>query len=208
MHPVCDVCVRALWLTLHSHGASASTLEGGRVWSVVLTRRHSYNNQSHTSLVLHEQDWVLAWGDLIGWRLRWRLKSCVSTTLQTRPPSSVDADAPCECSVSQSARTHTGCVCALRSLGHGCVQEVKKRYKYCSFSHTNRSFCVLGHQCVVTMGNCLIWISLCMFFFSLIETITYTCHYMTDRLERFDLNTSKIGSTEEKKTPTSWMPLG
>ncbi len=48
--------------------------------------------------------------------------------LQTHPPSSVDADAPCECSVSQSARTHTshtGCVCALRSLGHGCVQEVK-----------------------------------------------------------------------------------
>ncbi len=28
----------------------------------------------------------------------------------------------------------------------------KKRYKYCSFSHTNRSFRVLGHQCVVTMG--------------------------------------------------------
>ncbi len=51
-----------------------------------------------------------------------------AATLQTRPPSSVDADAPCECSVSQSARTHTshtGCVCALRSLGHGCVQEVK-----------------------------------------------------------------------------------
>ncbi len=44
--------------------------------------------------------------------------SCLSTTLQTRPPSSV----------SQSARTHTshtGCMCALRSLGHGCVQEVK-----------------------------------------------------------------------------------
>ncbi len=127
-HPVCDVCVRTLWLTLHSHGASVSTLDGECVWSVVLTRRHSYNNQSHTSLVLHERDWVFAWGDLIGWRLRWRLKSYVSTTLQTRPPSSVDANAPCECSVSQSARTHTshtGCVCALRSLGHGCVQEVK-----------------------------------------------------------------------------------
>ncbi len=133
----------------HSHGASASTLDGGRVWSVVLTRRHSYNNQSHTSLVLHERDWVFAWGDLIGWCLRWHLKSCVSTTLQTRPPSSVDGDAPCEC-----------------------------------ISHTNRSFRVLGHQCVVTMGNCLIWISLCMFFFPLIETVTYTCHYMTDRLER------------------------
>ncbi len=169
-------------------------------WSVVLTRRHSYNNQSHTSLVLHERDWVFAWGDLIGWRLRWRLKSCVSTTLQTRPPSSVDADAPCECSVSQSVRTHTshtGCVCALRSLGHGCVQEVKN-YKYCSFSHTNRSFRVLGHQCVVTMGNCLIWISLCMFFFPLIETVTYTCHYMTDRLERFDLKTSKLDLLKNK----------
>ncbi len=110
---------------------------------------------------------------------------------------------------SQRAHTrHTGCVCALRSLGHGCVQEVKKRYKYCSFSHTNRSFRVLGHQCVVTMGNCLIWISLCMFFFTLIETVTYTCHYMTDRLERFDLKTSKLDLLKKKKTPTSWMPLG
>ncbi len=40
---------------------------------------------------------------------------------------SVDADAPCECSVSRARAhtSHTGCVCALRSLGHGCVQEVK-----------------------------------------------------------------------------------
>ncbi len=75
----------------------------------------------------------------------------------------------------------------------------KKRYKYCSFSHTNRSFCVLGHQCVVTMGNCLIWISLCMFFFPLIETVTYTCHYMTDRLERFDLKTSKLDLLKKKR---------
>ncbi len=75
----------------------------------------------------------------------------------------------------------------------------KKRYKYRSFSHTNRSFRVLGHQCVVTMGNCLIWISLCMFFFPLIETVTYTCHYMTDRLERFDLKTSKLDLLKKKR---------
>ncbi len=97
------------------------------------------------------------------------------------------------------ASISVGCVCALRSLGHGCVQEVKKRYKYCSFSHTNRSFRVLGHQCVVTMGNCLIWISLCMFFFPLIEKVTYTCHYMTDRLERFDLKTSKLDLLKKKR---------
>ncbi len=59
-------------------------------------------------------------------------------------------------------------------------------------------FRVLGHQCVVTMGNCLIWISLCMFFFPLIETVTYTCHYMTDRLERFDLKTSKLDLLKKK----------
>ncbi len=75
----------------------------------------------------------------------------------------------------------------------------KKRYKYCSFSHTNRSFRVLGHQCVVTMGNCLIWISLCMFFSPLIETVTYTCHYMTDRLERFDLKISKLDLLKKKR---------
>ncbi len=148
-HPVCDVCVHALWLTLHSHGASASTLDRGRVWSVVLTRRHSYNNQSHTSLVLHERDWVFAWGDLIGWRLRWRLKSCVSTTLQTCPPSSVDADAPCECSVSQSARTHTshtGCVCTQITWTWLCTRG-KKRYKYCSFSHTPLVSCLRPSMC-------------------------------------------------------------
>ncbi len=84
----------------------------------------------------------------------------------------------------------------------------KKRYKYCSFSHTNRSFRVLGHQCVVTMGNCLIWISLCMFFFPLIETVTYTCHYMTDRLERFDLKTSKLDLLKKKRHPHLGCPWG
>ncbi len=35
-HIRCVTCVCALWLTPHSHGASASTLDGGRFWSVVL----------------------------------------------------------------------------------------------------------------------------------------------------------------------------
>ncbi len=52
---------------------------------------------------------------------------------------------------------------------------------------------------LVTMGNCLIWISLFMFFFPLIETVTYTCHYMTDRLERFDLKTSKLDLLKKKR---------
>ncbi len=94
--------------------------------------------------------------------------------------------------------THRMCVCTQITWTWLCTRG-KKRYKYCWFSHTNRSFRVLGHQCVVTMGNCLIWISLCMFFFPLIETVTYTCHYMTDRLERFDLKTSKLDLLKKKR---------
>ncbi len=94
--------------------------------------------------------------------------------------------------------THRMCVCTQITWTWLCTRG-KKRYKYCLFSHTNRSFRVLGHQCVVTMGNCLIWISLCMFFFPLIETVTYTCHYMTDRLERFDLKTSKLDLLKKKR---------
>ncbi len=124
-----------------------------------------------------------------------RLKSCVSTTLQTHPPSSVDADEP------ERARTHVThrmCVRTQITWTWLCTRG-KKRYKYCSFSHTNRLFRVLGHQCVVTMGNCLILISLCMFFFPLIETVTYTCHYMTDQTRTVWPKNIKIGSTEEKR---------
>ncbi len=36
-------------------------------------------------------------------------------------------------------------------------------------------------------------------FFPLIETVTYTCHYMTDRLERFDLKISKLDLLKKKR---------
>ncbi len=145
------------------------------------------------------------------------------TSLHSKSTRGVDADAPCEWGVSlqsaqapesagsdlsrvyvthcQSARTHVTHRMRVRTqiTWTWLCTRGKKRYKYCSFSHTNRSFRVLGHQCVVTMGNCLIWISLCMFFFPLIETVTYTCHYMTDRLERFDLKISKLDLLKKKR---------
>ncbi len=57
----------------------------------------------------------------------------------------------------------------------------KKRYKYFRFL-TKLLVSSLRPSMVVTMGNCLIWISLACSFSPLIETVTYTCHYMTDRL--------------------------
>jgi len=41
----------------------------------------------------------------------------------------------------------------------------------------------------------------------LFEMVTIDLHYMTDRQERFDLKISKIETTAETETPTSWMPL-
>ncbi len=80
----------------------------------------------------------------------WRTHNSVRqrlTSLHSKSTRGVDADAPCEWGVSlrkcrkapevisrtytsliaraHAHTSHTGCVCALRSLGHGCVQEVK-----------------------------------------------------------------------------------
>ncbi len=169
IHPV---CVRALWLTLHWHGASASTLDGGRVWSVVLT-------QLRGIFLLEDAHCH---------------RSCRFWTVYSR--------------IMMTSFKQTRCVCALRSLGHGCVQEVKNDINTVRFLTQTARFVSLGHQCVVTMGNCLIWISLCMFFFPLIETVTYTCHYMTDRLERFDLKTSNWIYWRKKDTYILDCPSG
>ncbi len=168
-HIRCVTCVCA------RSGSSASTLDGGPVWSVVLTHRHSYNNQSHTSLVLHERDWVICmrcsdWlmsplaleklksfrllpraapvkrrdGPTIQFGNAWR-HSIQSQREALTPTPRVNGALVCASAGSdlsrvyvthcQSARTHTRHththtrhtpdVCALRSLGHGCVQEVK-----------------------------------------------------------------------------------
>ncbi len=104
--------------------------------------------------------------------------------------------------------SHTGCVCALRSLGHGCVQEVKKRYKYCSFSHTNRSFRVLGPSMCSYDGELFnLNFSVHVLFPSYRDSDLYLPLYDWQTRMVWPKNI-KIGSTEEKKTPTSWMPFG
>ncbi len=84
----------------------------------------------------------------------------------------------------------------------------KKRYKYCSFSHTNRSFHVLGHQCVVYDGELFnLDFSVHVLFPSYRDSDLYLPLYDWQTRTVWPKNI-KIGSTEEKKTPTSWMPLG
>ncbi len=146
-HPVCDVCVRALWLTL----------DGGRVWSVVLTQLRGiflledahchrscrfwtvYSRIMMTSfkqagLLKRSHHYPRVDSSEMTQAMTVRVFQQENTT-KLRQHHASDTPSvkrwrlhPYECSVSQSARTHTshtGCVCALRSLGHGCVQEVK-----------------------------------------------------------------------------------
>ncbi len=201
-HPVCDVCVRVLWLTLHSHGASASTLDGGHVWSVVLTRRHSLLQQPITyfsgvawtglGICMRRSDWLTP--PLALEKLRQHHASDTPSVKRWRRRPVWMQREP------ERAHTHVTHRMRVRTqiTWTWLCKEVKNDINTVRFSHKPLVSC-LRHQCVVTMGNCLIWISLCMFFFPLIETVTYTCHYMTDRLERFDLKTSKLDLLKKKK---------
>ncbi len=166
---VCDVCVCALWLV------------GVNAW-----RRACLKRGADAS--------VGAWKVASAPRFRHALRQALTPTSQSAHTHTSHTHV----THTHTHVTHRMCVRTQITWTWLCTRG-KKRYKYCSFSHTNRSFRVLGHQCVVTMGNCLIWISLCMFFFPLIETVTYTCHYMTDRLERFDLKTSKLDLLKKKR---------
>ncbi len=62
----------------------------------------------------------------------------------------------------------------------------KKWYKYCSVSCTDRLFHVLRPQCIVTSRRVNLVLSVYVFF-SLKAVGPIDCHYITDRLQRFEL---------------------
>ncbi len=107
-HIRCVTCVCAL------SGSSSSTLDGG------VSEAWCWRNFSSANGGISQSDRLMQIPNPVHATPEKYVIGCcnydgaVSTTLQTRPPSSVDADEP-----------ERGCVCELRSLGHGCVQEVK-----------------------------------------------------------------------------------
>ncbi len=98
--------------------------------------------------------------------------------------------------------SHTGCVCALRSLGHGCVQEVKN-----VFSHKPLVSCLRPSMCSYDGELFNLDFSVHVLFPSCRDSDLYLPLYDWQTRTVWPKNI-KIGSTEEKKTPTSWMPLG
>ncbi len=218
-HIRCVTCVRALWLTL----------DGGRVWSVVLTQLrgiflledthchrscHFWTVYSRIMMTSFKQAGLLKRShhyprvDSSEMNKRWQ---CASSTRKYHEVASAprfrhalrQALTPTPVWMQREPeRAHTHVthriVCALRSLGHGCVQEVKNYINTVRFSHKPLVSCLRPSMCSYDR-ECLIWISLCMSFFPLIETVTYTCHYMDWQTRTVWPKNIKIGSTEEKR---------
>ncbi len=63
----------------------------------------------------------------------------------------------------------------------------QKWYKYCSVSCTDRSFRVFRPQCIVT-SHSVSFGFVCVYCFSLKAVSTIDLHYMTDRLQQFELS--------------------
>ncbi len=76
------VCARSGSRCIHTGRRRQRLTEGvyeAWCWRAVIVKT------TNTSLVLHERDWVFAWGDLIGWRLRWRFRHALRQALTPTP---------------------------------------------------------------------------------------------------------------------------
>ncbi len=83
----------------------------------------------------------------------------------------------------------------------------KKRYKYCSFSHTPLVSCLRPSMCSYDGELFNLDFSVHVLFPSYRDSDLYLPLYDWQTRTVWPKNI-KNGSTEEKKTPTSWMPLG
>ncbi len=151
-HIRCVTCV-CVWRVVRAPGSSASTLDGGRVWAwcwravIVTTTNHILLWCLHEAIWLADAS-VGAWKVASAPRFRHALRQALMPTPRV---NAAWARARAHTRHTHTHVTHRMCVRTQITWTWLCTRG-KKLYKYCSFSHTNRSFRVLGHQCVVTMG--------------------------------------------------------
>ncbi len=192
---VCDVCVRALWLV------------GVNAWRrTCLKRGADATFQAPTEASANQ---IASCKYPIQFMQHQRSMWLVVVTMTARQHHASDTPSVKRWRRRARARqhtSHTGCVCTQITWTWLCTRG-KKRYKYCSFSHTNRSFRVLGHQCVYDGELFNLDFSVHVLFPSHRDSDLYLPLYDWQTRTVWPKNI-KIGSTEEKKTPTSWMPLG
>ncbi len=120
----CVTCARALWLTLHSHGVSASTLDGGRGADATFqapTEASANQIASCKYPIPFMQHQRSMWLVVVTMTARQHHASDTPSVKRWRRRPVWMQREP--------ERTHTHVTHRMRV--HGCVQEVKKRYKYC-----------------------------------------------------------------------------
>ncbi len=107
-HPVCDVCVRALWLVGVNAWRRACLKRGADATFQAPTEASANQIASCKYPIPFMQHQRSIWLVVVTMTARQHHASDTPSVKRWRTHTS-----------------HTGCVCALRSLGHGCVQEVK-----------------------------------------------------------------------------------
>ncbi len=140
-HPVCDTCVRALWLVGVNTWRRACLKRGADATFQAPTEASANQIASCKYPIQFMQHQISMWLVVV------TMTACQHHASDT--PSVKRWRRRAE--PAHTHTSHTGCVHTQITWTWLCTRG-KKRYKYCSFSHTNRSFRVLGHQCVVRWG--------------------------------------------------------
>ncbi len=104
-HPVCDMCVCVWRVCARSGSRCIHTGRGRQRLTGGVSEAWCWRNFSSANGGISQSDRLMQIPNPVHATPEKYVIGCcnydgVSTTLQTRPPSSVDADAPCECSVS------------------------------------------------------------------------------------------------------------
>ncbi len=191
-HPVCDVCVRQRLTEGMSEG-NFSSANGGVSQS---DRLMQIPNPVHATPEKYVID-CCNYDGASAPRFRHALHQALTPTPRVNAAWAR----------ARAHTRHTPDVCALRSLGHGCVQEVKNDINTVRFLTQTARLCLRPSMCSYDGELFNLDFSVHVLFASYRDSDLYLPLYDCQTRTVWPKNI-KIGSTEEKKTPTSWMPLG
>ncbi len=141
--------------------------------------------------MLHELDWYLH-------EAIWLADASIGAWKVASAPRFRHASVKREPERARTHTSHTGCVCALRSLGHGCVQEVKNYINTVRFLTQPLVSCLRPSMCSYDGELFNLDFSVHVLFPSYRDSDLYLPLYDWQTRTVWPKNI-KIGSTEEKR---------
>ncbi len=202
-HPVCDVCVRALWLVGVNAWRRACLKRGADATFQAPTEASANQIASCKYPIPFMQHQRSMWLVVVTMTARQHHASDTPSVKRWRRRPVWMQREP------ERAHTHVTqrmCVHTQITWTWLCTRG-KKRYKYCVFSHKPLVSCLKPSMCSYDGELFNLDFSVHVLFPSYRDSDLYLPLYDWQTRTVWPENI-KIGSTEEKKTPTSWMPLG